>query len=51
MATKKDTPAGYDRWDTVTGTIKRTSKLTDTQKKAIAQAQKEQAGAKKKKKK
>lgn len=50
-AKKKDTPAGYDRWDTFGGTIKRTNALTDTQKKAIAEAKKEQAAAKKKKKK
>ena len=51
MATKKkDTPAGYDRWDTFSGTVKTTGKLTDTQKKAIEKAKQEQAKAKKKKK-
>lgn len=53
MATKKkDTPAGYDRWDTFTGTIKGTGKpLTPTQKKAVERAKQEQKAAKKKKKK
>ena len=49
-ANKKDTPVGYDRWDTFTGTIIVTSKLTETQKKAITQAKKEQAEATKEKK-
>ena len=52
MATtkKKDTPAGYDRWDTFTGTTKGTGQpLTETQKKAIARVQKKQKAAKKKK--
>lgn len=47
-AKKKDTPAGYDRWDTFTGGIKGTGKLTERQKEGIAQAKKEQAAAKKK---
>ena len=50
MATKKkDTPSGYDRWDTFTGTTKGSGKpLTKTQKAGIAQAKKEQAALKKK---
>ena len=48
-AKKKDTHAGYDRWDTFTGTIKGTGKpLTETQKAGIAKAKKEQAAYKKK---
>lgn len=50
-AKKKDTPAGYDRWNVpFEGAIKGNSKLTETQKKAIASAQKTQAAKKKKKK-
>ena len=51
MAAKKDTPAGYDRWDTFTGTIKATGTLTPTQKKAIEKAKLEQKQAKQKSKK
>lgn len=54
MATKKkkDTPAGYDRWDTFTGTTSGTGQpLTETQKKAIARIQKKQAAMAKSKKK
>ena len=35
MAGKKNTPAGYDRWDTFTGTVKVTGKNTPKQQKAI----------------
>lgn len=49
MATKKkESPAGYDRWDTFTGTTKGTGKLTETQKKAIERVQKKQKSGKKK---
>ncbi|MBR0411080.1 MAG: hypothetical protein IJI25_08780 [Eubacterium sp.] len=50
MATKKkDTPAGYDRWDTIPGAIKGTgAPLTKRQKEGIAQAKREQAALKKK---
>ncbi len=48
MAAKKDSPKGYDRWDTVSGTIKGTGKLTPAQKKAVAAAKKEQGKSKKK---
>lgn len=53
MATKKkDTPAGYDRWDTFTGTTKGSGKpLTAVQKKAVEEALKQQAARKKKGKK
>lgn len=50
MATKKkDTPAGYDRWDTFTGTTKGTGEpLTAVQKAALKKAKKEQAEYRKK---
>ena len=40
---KKDTPAGYDRWDTFTGSTAGTGKLTDKQKSAIDRVLKIQA--------
>lgn len=32
---KKDTPAGYDRWDTFSGTVKLAKKPTPQQQKTI----------------
>lgn len=54
MAGKKntaDSQKNYGRWDTITGTIKGTGRLTPTQKQAIAEAKAEKAKAKTKKKK
>lgn len=52
MATKakKETPQGFDRWDTFSGTTAGTGKLTDKQKEAIDRVLKKQKEAKKKKK-
>ncbi len=52
MATKKDSPANYDRWDTITGTTKRLNKNTPSQQRAVDQinAQRAKEKAEKKKK-
>lgn len=51
MAAKKKDTVNYDRWEVpFEGAIKGTGRLTDTQKKASASAQKTQAAKKKKKK-
>ena len=50
MAVKKDSPKNYDRWDTIPGAIKITSKNTPEQQKLIDKINAERAAAKKAKK-